>query len=238
MKDSLIIYASQIEALDDFTLEERGEVMTAIMAHIRGREVPTMSRAAAIAWAYIKKQADFDGEKYEEKVKARAEAGRKGAEKRWQSMAKMANANFANSKNGKRWQSMAKIADSDSDSDKDSDKDSEYVPHREGHGEGPGHTPTAAQVEEYARSIGYDIDAQGFVDKYSATGWILNGGPIRDWKALVRRWKTQDEKRAPEKNTKIHNFEERGDDLDDETARKWREKVAARRAERERTSVV
>lgn len=195
MKDSLIIYASQIEALDDFTLEERGEVMTAIMAHIRGREVPKMSRAAAIAWAYIKKQADFDGEKYAEKVKARAEAGRKGAEKRWQNMAKMANANFAISKNGKRWQSMAKMADSDSDSDKDSDKDSEYVPHREGHGEGPGHTPTAAQVEEYARSIGYQLDGQSFIDKYSATDWMMGGSPITDWKALVRRWKAQDEKK-------------------------------------------
>ena len=224
MKDSLIIYASQIEALDDFTLEERGEVMTAIMAHIRGREVPKMSRAAAIAWAYIKKQADFDGEKYEEKVKARAEAGRKGAEKRWQNMAKMANANFAISKNGKRWQTMAKIADSDSDSDKDSDS----VPHKEGHGEDGGHTPTAAQVTEYAKSIGYQLDGQTFVDKYDATGWTLGGSPIRDWKAMVRRWKAQDEKRAPEKNTKIHNFDERGDDLDAEVLAKYKQRFAGR----------
>lgn len=220
MKDSIILYAGQIEALEDFTIEERGEVMTAIMAHIRGREVPKMSRAAAIAWSYIKRQADFDGEKYAQKIAARAEAGRKGAEKRWQNDGKTM------AKNGKAWQTIAKMAESESESEYESESDS--VPHKEGHGEDGGHTPTAAQVTEYAKSIGYQLDGQTFVDKYSATGWMLNGGPIRDWKALVRRWKTQDEKRAPAKNEKIHNFDERGDDLDAEVLAKYKQRFAGR----------
>lgn len=103
------------------------------------------------------------------------------------------------------------------------------VEEERGAGETPGgHTPTAAQVTEYAKSIGYQLDGQTFVDKYEATGWTLGGSPIRDWKAMVRRWKAQDEKRAPEKNEKIHNFDERGDDLDAEVLAKYKQRFAGR----------
>lgn len=221
MKDSIILYAGQLEALEDFSLEERGEVMTAIMAHIRGREVPEMSRAAAIAWSYIKRQAIFDGEKYAQKVAARADAGRKGAEKRWQNNGKTM------AKNGKAWQTMAKMAESESESESEYESDSESVPHKgEGHGEGA-RTPTPAQVDEYAKTIGYRIDAQGFVDKYEATGWRISGEPIRDWKALVRRWQKQDQKNVD----KVHNFDERPGDLDAEVLEKVRARLARRAAE-------
>ena len=215
MKDSIILYAGQVEALEDFTLEERGEVMTAIMAHIQGREVPKMSRAAAIAWSYIKRQAAFDSEKYAQKVAARAEAGRKGAESRWQNDGK----NMA--KDGKAWQTMAKMAESESESVYESESDS--VPRlKEGPGEGT--APARADIEAYAKSIGYRLDVDAFIDKYQATGWTLGGQPIRDWKALVRRWQKQDEKSAG----KVHNFDERSDDLDEEMRRKWRERLAGR----------
>lgn len=108
--------------------------------------------------------------------------------------------------------------------DKDKNQDVSVNEER-GPGETPGgHTPTAAQVTEYAKSIGYRIDAQGFVDKYAATGWTLGGAPIRDWKALVRRWKKQDEKTKD----KVHNFDERGDDLDAEVLAKYKQRFAGR----------
>ena len=95
---------------------------------------------------------------------------------------------------------------------------------KEGRGEDRAPAPTAAQVTEYAQGIGYQLDGQTFVDKYSATGWMLNGAPIRDWKALVRRWKAQDEKTKD----KVHNFDERGDDLDAEVLAKYKQRFAGR----------
>lgn len=222
MRESFLLYADQLEPLEDFTLEERGIIMTAIMAYTRGREVPEMSRALKIAWSYIRSGLERDGVKYDKKVQSRAEAGRKGAEKRWQNMAKMANANFAILPDSKMAK-MANIAVPVPVPDPVPLPVPEPVPVPIADQAGT-QAPTAAQVEEYAKSIGYQLNGQDFVDRYEATGWTLGGQPIRDWKAVLRRWKAQDEK----KREKVHNFDERSDDLDEEMRRKWRERLAQR----------
>lgn len=85
-----------------------------------------------------------------------------------------------------------------------------------------GHAPDPAEVKAYADSIGYtSLDAQSFCDYYSARGWKINGEPIRDWRALVRRWLQRDEKKqtsadvARKKPNGFHNFDERKEDLSD-----------------------
>ena len=53
--------------------------------------------------------------------------------------------------------------------------------------------PTPDQVMEYAKSIGYEIDAEYFCDYYAECGWIKkNGQPITDWKATIRNWKRKE----------------------------------------------
>lgn len=60
--------------------------------------------------------------------------------------------------------------------------------------------PTAAdtgQVIKAAEAIGYKMTtakAEEFIANYEATGWISgNGQPIRRWKALLVRWKNNDQ---------------------------------------------
>ncbi|MDE7406451.1 MAG: hypothetical protein K2M89_06235 [Clostridiales bacterium] len=50
--------------------------------------------------------------------------------------------------------------------------------------------PSVDEVREYCREIGSAIDAQRFVDYYTANGWMVGKNPMRDWKAMVRRWGT------------------------------------------------
>lgn len=47
----------------------------------------------------------------------------------------------------------------------------------------------ANQVTEYARSIGFILDGQKFIDHYEANGWMRGKNKIKDWKACVRTWK-------------------------------------------------
>ena len=56
--------------------------------------------------------------------------------------------------------------------------------------------PTAEEVRAYADSIGYtSLDAEGFIDYYTQSGWIMgNGRKVKDWKACVRTWRKRDEK--------------------------------------------
>lgn len=62
----------------------------------------------------------------------------------------------------------------------------------------PSTAPSWEEVQSYAEEIGYR-DPLPFYKKYDRDGWMINGHPIRDWKALLRAWMTNDEKKARER---------------------------------------
>lgn len=72
---------------------------------------------------------------------------------------------------------------------KDKDKDSVEV--KEGGAGGNKARPKdAAEVTAYAKSIGFSLDGQYFIDHYAARGWqYKNGQPMKDWQAAVRTWR-------------------------------------------------
>ncbi len=50
--------------------------------------------------------------------------------------------------------------------------------------------PTPTEIAEYAKSIGFDLDAEEFFDKYEIVGWVYGkyNTPIKSWKGVVRQW--------------------------------------------------
>ena len=52
--------------------------------------------------------------------------------------------------------------------------------------------PTVDEVQEYCAERGNNIDAQHFIDYYSARGWMLGKNHIKDWKACIRTWERND----------------------------------------------
>jgi hypothetical protein len=71
--------------------------------------------------------------------------------------------------------------------------------------------PSIEEVTEYCQERGGKVDAEQFLDHYTANGWRQsNGNLIRDWKAAVRTWErrqgdfgtkgVQVAKRAPSKD--------------------------------------
>lgn len=46
--------------------------------------------------------------------------------------------------------------------------------------------PTVEQVAEYVKQRGSKVDPQGFIDFYTAKGWMIGKTPMRDWKAACR----------------------------------------------------
>ena len=49
--------------------------------------------------------------------------------------------------------------------------------------------PSVEDVRQFCSEIGAGIDAEAFVDYYTANGWVQGKGkPIKDWKAAVRTW--------------------------------------------------
>lgn len=57
-------------------------------------------------------------------------------------------------------------------------------------------TPTTVEeVKAYCLERGNNIDAQAFIDFYTASGWKRGNTPIKDWKACVRTWESRDKQR-------------------------------------------
>ena len=48
--------------------------------------------------------------------------------------------------------------------------------------------PTVEEVAAYCLERGNHVDAQRFVDYYTANGWKVGKNPMKNWKAAVRTW--------------------------------------------------
>lgn len=53
--------------------------------------------------------------------------------------------------------------------------------------------PTVDEVKAYCAEKGYTLDADRFVDYYTANGWRIGKNPMKDWKAAVRTWKGKEQ---------------------------------------------
>jgi hypothetical protein len=72
------------------------------------------------------------------------------------------------------------------------------IPEREGEREGEERKkgrftpPSVNDVAEYAKEKGYAINATKFVNYYEANGWMVGRNKMKDWKAAVRNWASND----------------------------------------------
>lgn len=48
--------------------------------------------------------------------------------------------------------------------------------------------PTIAEVSDYCKERNNNIDAEQFINYYSANGWKVGRNAMKDWKAAVRTW--------------------------------------------------
>ena len=72
--------------------------------------------------------------------------------------------------------------------------------------------PTVLEVADYCAERKNNVDAEAFVNFYTANGWVQGKGkPIKDWKAAVRTWERNDKK---PNNPKWQPKEQRNYDFD------------------------
>ena len=69
--------------------------------------------------------------------------------------------------------------------------------------------PTLEEVKEYCLERKNNVDAERFVNYYTANGWKVGKNPMKDWRAAVRSWERNDFGKPKAAETE-HSF-----DLDD-----------------------
>ena len=206
-KKSLVLYhdiRAPLEMLDD---EERGKLFSAILNYSEYGELPEFEGALQMAFAFIRTAIDRDADKWEEKRQKRVESGRMGGLKRMENRrlaqadtgeeahANQANATFAKQTKQNQANQAVPVPGNvpvpvpgsvpGNGIERGADKPpraSRFVP------------PTLEEVAAYCRERANGIDAQHFLDYYTANGWVQGKGkPIRDWKATVRTWERRDD---------------------------------------------
>ncbi len=119
MKNSFVMYTDYSTHIQLLSREQRGDLLTAVMAYASGEDVPDMDGMTLMAFSFIKVQMDRDNERYERTVEARREAGRQGG--RPKASASDDKAKKANGFSKK--QSEAKKPDNDNVTDNDTVND-------------------------------------------------------------------------------------------------------------------
>lgn len=82
--------------------------------------------------------------------------------------------------------------------------------------------PSLEEVREYCQERGNNVDAQRFIDYYTANGWLVGKNKMKDWKACVRTWEKNSFNQAqkPVKEKAFNTMQQRTDiDYDDIEAR-------------------
>ena len=172
------VFVDYLDAIEPLGDAERGRLFTSLLEYARTGEAPQLCGNERFLFPMMRAQIDRDTASMVELSEARSRAGKTGAE------AKQANAKFA--KQNKQMPNLPSKSIYDKDKDKDKDKDESisrakrFTP------------PTLDDVSAYIRERGSNVDAQRFLDFYTAKGWMVGKNPMKDWKAAVRTWEKRD----------------------------------------------
>lgn len=187
-KKSFVFNTEWQEVLLEYPAEVRLEVYDAIIEYVASGTLSELKPMARIAFSFIKKEIDFNEQRYQEVVNKRSEAGKKSAESR-------NNNKSTNSTNVNICQQAVTNA-----TDNDNEYEYDNVIEKENNSNEllkkkpqpqPAKRfvkPTESEVMAYCKERGNGVDATKFCSYYEANGWKVGKNPMKDWKAAVRTW--------------------------------------------------
>lgn len=199
------------ESFTGLTDEQVGRIIRAAIDYAADGKTPRLSPVEAMAFAFIRGDIDRAVQAYEE----RCEKNRQNVQKRWESedgpadtdeyeriQAHTNDTKQTNNQSSKQSNNIPSGGDTRArtrGSEKQSGKrltvggpDAAGATHRD-----EPVPPTVDDINAYCREAGLvHVDPRRFFDNYAVSGWMRNGEPIRDWKALCRKWDAEDAEKA------------------------------------------
>ena len=181
-KSGFLLYKEQYDGISLLSREERGELLTAIFQYqIYGAVTAELSESATMAFQFIKGQFDRDKQKYSETCEKR----KKAVETRYQP--KVTN----EYKCSNSIQMNTKATDTDTVTDTDTDTElpkgnKEEITKEENRKRFL--PPSLEEVKKYCAERRNNVNAEQFIDFYTANGWKVGKNSMKDWKAAVRTW--------------------------------------------------
>lgn len=182
MRDSFVFYRSFFEALQDVPNEERACIYDAICAYSLNDTEPNLTGMQLAIFKLIRPNIDANKRKYENGKKG-ANFGKKGGRP------KKENPKLTPIKpqdNPSRTPNVdvdddVRCIDVDKESTKvDIKKTNRFL------------KPTIQQLQDFISEKKYSVNAETFFNYYEANGWKVGKNPMKDWKAAVRTWQSNE----------------------------------------------
>ena len=183
------VWGAGIEALSD---EEAGKFAKALWAYTMTGEKIDLTGAAAGLFAIAIMQLSIDDEQAEEISKRRSAAGSIGGRKRAENQANassdigdqanQANASFASDDQANQANADNKNKNKSKNKNKNIDKESNkrFTP------------PTIDEVIAYCQERKNNVNPVRWFNFYASKGWKVGKEPMKDWKASVRYWESDE----------------------------------------------
>jgi len=209
-KHSVLIKYKYIDYIDNAKLSDAdfGLLMRGIISYDKtGKEPDFKNQALTILFGIIKCDIDANREKWEETVKAKSEAGKRGMEKRWGKrkgeITQITDDNTNNS-NNMCYQSITeitKITDSGSDlvsdlvSDNDLDSENINLDSGSGNDRSTKQPPLIDQIKKESSAHGFFINtvtARTFINHHDDSSWLIGPNSFLEFCAIKVRKKYPD----------------------------------------------
>lgn len=208
--NSVILFAEWKRPLRALDLEQKGRILDALLDFPEGIRPDFEDPMLAMAWNFMQGGLEENARKWDEVRARRAEAGKRGNEKRWHGD----NANGKNRKCDPCDEEIANVAvsvsasdtgsgsDTGSASDTGSDTDSGSGSAEETEAAAASRPPTGparfvppeleAVQAYFAGKGGTAEQAQRFRDYYESNGWLVGRNPMKSWQAAASCWIARD----------------------------------------------
>lgn len=66
--------------------------------------------------------------------------------------------------------------------------------------------PSIGEVRDFVLREELGFDPESFVDYYTANGWTIGGAPMKDWRAVARRWGRRERENGRSEEVRFGNY--------------------------------
>lgn len=182
-KKSFLLYTDQMSLFEQLPDDVAGQLIKHVFKYVNDMNPETDNLLLKIAFEPIKLQLKRDLKTWEDIRETRSAAGKKGMENRWKTKHNYDNLVITNDN--------SVIADITKITVNDNVNVNDNVTIKENIKEKPKKVfciPTFQEISDYCKERNNDVDANKFLDFYTAKGWMIGKEKMKDWRACVRTW--------------------------------------------------
>ena len=216
-KKYICLYHSYLDAIQPLSEEERGRLLTALLRYAVQGEEPALMGNERFLFPMIRSQIDRDGEKYQRQCQQNSINGKRGGRpKKPKKPAGFSDCEKSQGKEEEERKEERKEKQEEEREGKGKEKEKKAPPSG---GRAPSRRffpPTLEEVQSYIEQRRSPVDAQQFIDFYTAKGWMIGKTPMMDWQAACRNAEGWEQWQRAGKSWGSHEEEkeeERGDTL-------------------------